>query len=267
MRRLLPVLLLLVLGYVVWFYWQEFTDRPLRQPLLRTDPATVSRMTVGEGEETFTIAAADRRWTVRRGNTELYDQDDRVAELLTTLAGLRTDSVVYRFPQRDFSRLALTTPAGGREELDFAFATHGPHRARVVATGDVYALAPAGCLALQRLLRFGAYRGERTVADAVTAVDSVRVWYGDSLAAALPPAAQDRLAAWLMRPARPAAPVRYADYFDEVMDQDKALATYVLYAADGPHRVRVYRDSLWPAPFVIVGEDHPRRYLAADSLR
>lgn len=268
MRTLLPLLLFAVLGYVSWFYWQEYTDRPLSERLLLTDFHELGRVSIRHDKAGFDLLPADNgRWVVKQGVTEIYDQNDRVQQLFTRLAALRTDSVMRRFPADDFVQLRLTNKGAGPqvqgELVDLYFPTEGPALARVVATNDVFALRPAGLREVQRLLYFEAYLGGTTLRLTASQVDSLSASYRDSLLWWAAPDELSRLAQRFLAPA--AAP--NADYFDEVMDREKYFATLSLYTNGLAHHIEVYRDSGWAKPYVLVGEAFPRRYFALDSLR
>jgi hypothetical protein len=268
MRTLIPLILLAVLGYVGWFYWQEYTDRPLSERLLLTDFDEVGRVSIMYGKEGFDLLPAENgRWVVKKGIKEIYDQNDQVQQLFTRLAALRTDSVMRRFPVDRFVRLSLTSKGAGPqvqgELVDLYFPTEGPSLARVVTTNDVFALRQTGLREVQRLLYFDTYLGGKTLQLTASQVDSLSAWYYDSL---LWRAAPDELPLLSQRFLAPAAAPN-ADYFDEVMDREKYFATLSLYANGLPHRVEVYQDSAWVKPYVLVGQDFPRRYFALDSLR
>jgi hypothetical protein len=94
------------------------------------------------------------------------------------------------------------------------------------------------------------------------------VLYHDSLRWRVPQVEVSRLSKTFITPAfSPDEPPPYADYFDEVMDREKYFATLTLYAVADSHYIEVFRDSQWVRPYVLVGEDFPRRYFALDSLR
>ena len=261
MRTLLPLLLIALLGYAGWFYWREYTaERPLREALLLTPAEDVREIEVTRGKYGFRLlpTGEGNGWMVKRGTTELYDQSDRIRRLIRQLTALRTDSVMRRFPESNLVSVRLNDG----ERIDLHFPTEGTTRARVTATGDVFALNPEGVSGLQNLLRFDTYRGDRLLRLAAETVDSIWAMHHDSLLWRATAAAATRLSPTFIAPAT--AP--YADYFDEIIDREKYHATVTLFAAGQGHRVEVFRDSLWPKPYVLVGEDFPRRYFAIDSL-
>lgn len=266
MRTLIPLLLLAVFSYAGWYYWQDYTDRPLRENILLTDPADITRARVtdaaGDNFQFLRIEGTEN-WAVKRGITELYDQTPKVLKLLEALAVLRTDSVMRRFPTEGVITIQLE---GGALPETLELYLPGPGEAplaRAGAAGDVYALQPASVQGLAALLQFEAYRERRLLNLLAARVDSITATNGDSLLWQLGPPEVTPLAKALIAPA--AAP--YADYFDEIMHRDKYFATLNFYAQGEPHRIQVFQDSLWPKPFVLVGEDFPRRFLALDNLR
>lgn len=266
MRTLIPLLLIAILSYAGWYYWQEYTDRPLKANILITDPADVTRAAVitpgGESFEFLQIEGTEN-WAVKRGIMELYDQTPKVLKMLEGLAVLRTDSVMRRFPTEGVTTIRLE---GGAWPETIELYLPGPGEAplaRVGEAGDVFALDPNSTTGLAPLLQFESYRERRLLNILANRVDSIRATNGDSLLWQLGQPETALLAKTFITPA--AAP--YADYFDEIMHRDRYFVTLTLYAQGEPHRIEVYRDSLWPRPFVLVGEDFPRRYLALDSLR
>ncbi len=265
MRTLLPLLLMAVLGYAGWYYWQEFTDEPLQEKLLLHTAEELKKITITAfGEEPFQLlrAAGTEEWTVKQGITERYDQSEKVRRLLLALEGLRTDSVMRQFPPNN--RALLELEGGSRpEQIELAFPDTGPALGKIKATGDVFALSPTTTSGLPRLLRFTTYRERRLLRLEPERVDSLVVTFQDSLLWRLDTGAIAALAKTFIAPA--AAPS--ADYFDEIMDREKYFATLKLYSGGEPHQITVYQDSLWPKPYVLVGEDFPRSYWAVDSLR
>lgn len=262
MRTLIPLLLIAVLGYVGWFYWQEYTDRPLSEPLLLTAEESLQELNITSSTEEFRMFRAEEfGWVVSRGGREVYDQSDRVKELIGLLTSLQTDSVMrHKLETTGISVDLIGTDT--RERVDFHFQMGGPLLARIAATGDVFALPARYGLPLKRLLDFGAYRSKKLLKIDPEKIDSVRLDYHDSLLWRPGPEEVGLLSQTFIAPA--AAP--YADYFDEITDREKYYATLKLYTDGEPHRVDIYRDSLWPRPYVLVGEDFPRTYLALDSL-
>ncbi|WP_020570477.1 hypothetical protein [Neolewinella persica] len=265
MRTLIPILLLAVLGYTGWYYWEQYTDKPLRANLVATSIADLKQVFITDGvTEDFALVRMEgtEDWAVKREITELYDQSEKVRKLLNGLAGIRTDSIMRSFPEDGFISLVLESE--GRSELvDLFFSEEGRHLARRGVTGDVFALNATTLGGIQPLLRFENYRERRLLRILPERIDSITAVSNDSIhwKSKLPEAVL--LAKTFIAPAT--AP--YAEYFDEIMDRDKHFATLSLFANGEPHRIEVYLDSLWPKPYVLVGEDYPRRFLAVDSLR
>lgn len=262
MRTLLPLIALAVLGYTGWYYWQVYTDRPLSEPLLLTEKESLMELKVVSFSEEFRMFRAEEfGWVVSRGGREVYDQSGRVEELIGLLTSLQTDSVVRHAPAAAGISLELIG-ADTREKVDFHFQPGGPLLAQIAATGDAFSLPARYGAPLKRLLNFSSYRSKRLLKADPESIDSVRLDYHDSLLWQPTLAEVGPLSQAFIAPA--IAP--YADYFDEITDREKYYATLKLYAEGEPHRVDIYRDSLWPRPYVLVGEDFPRTYLAADSL-
>lgn len=268
MRTLVPIVILAALAYAGWFYLQSFTDRPLQENLLLSDTNTLRELTVTNDNRTFRIIRGEEgRWVVKQGPIELYDQSEAVDKLVEFLNQLQTDSVMYRFPPEPGPDLALLGPGGQREVLKFRFPAGSPPVVRVGATGDAFALPVSVRAPLLRMLLFDTYRGRKSLEIEPGEVDSIAVLYHDSLRRWVPLAEVSRLSKAFIAPAAaPDEPPPYADYFDEVMDREKYFATLTLYAVADSHRIEVFRDSQWVRPYVLVGEDFPRRYFALDSL-
>ncbi|MFK8162964.1 MAG: hypothetical protein AB8H12_10930 [Lewinella sp.] len=265
MRTLIPLLLLAVMGYVGWYYWEQYTDKPLKANLIAMAVTDLNRVIISDGvTEDFALVRIEEthEWAVKREVRELYDQTENVHKLLARLAGLRTDSIMRKFPDEGFTTLVLESD-DGEETIDLFFSEIGKHLARRGGTGDIFALNAETLRGVQPLLRFESYRERRLLSILPERIDSIRVISNDSLHWRSSRPEVDLLAKAFIAPA--SAP--YADYFDEIMDRDKHFATLNLYAQGAPHRIEVYLDSLWPKPYVLVGEDFPRRFLAVDSLR
>jgi len=187
MRTLIPILFFAVMAYAGWYYLRPLTATPLQEKLLLTDTRTFREMTITTPENTFRIFPTEEgNWAVKQGTVERYDQTYLVEELIRLLDGLRTDSVMHRFP------------SGAGPDVS------------LVGEVSKALIAPA---------------------------------------------------------AAPNGPPAYADYFDEVMDRDKYFVTLTVHAPGGMHYIEVFRDSQWVKPYVLVGDDYPRRYFALDSLR
>ncbi|MEM6771508.1 MAG: hypothetical protein AAF597_13075, partial [Bacteroidota bacterium] len=129
-------------------------------------------------------------------------------------------------------------------------------------TGDVYYLNPASAKGIMQSLRFDHFREPRLLNLTHEQVDSIVVSYHDSLLWKTDTANLALLAQHLLAPA--AAP--YADHFDEIAHRDRYCADLDLYFSGKAHRIQAYRDSLWPQPYVLVGEDYPRRYLGFEQI-
>ena len=269
MRTLIPILFFAVMAYAGWYYLRPLTATPLQEKLLLTDTRTFREMTITTPENTFRIFPTEEgNWAVKQGTVERYDQTYLVEELIRLLDGLRTDSVMHRFPSGAGPDVSLVGEAEEHERLNFRFPAGSPPVVRVEATGDVFALPNSVRSSLQRMLRFETYRGKNTLAILPSEVDSITVKHQDSLLWRVPLADVPRLSKALIAPAAaPNGPPAYADYFDEVMDRDKYFVTLTVHAPGGMHYIEVFRDSQWVKPYVLVGDDYPRRYFALDSLR
>jgi hypothetical protein len=257
------------MAYAGWYYVQPLTTTPLQENLLLTDTETLRELRVATETNTFRIFPAETgNWVVKQGALELYDQTYAVEELIGLLDGLRTDSVEQSFPPEPGPEVSLLGPGEQREVLSFRFPAGSPPVVRVEATGDVFALPGKVSKPLQKMLSFDTYRGKSSLAILPSEVDSITVKHRDSLLWRVPLADVPRLSKAFIAPAAaPNGPPAYADYFDEVMDRDKYFATLTLHALGGKHYIEVFRDSQWVKPYVLSGDDHPRRYFALDSLR
>lgn len=269
MRTLIPIVLFAALAYAGWFYLQSFTGAPLHERLLLTDTGTLRELSVANAEGGFRMFRPEKRgWVVKQDAIECYDQADAVEELVRLLKDLKTDSVMHYFPPESGPDVTLVGPGDRLEVLSFRFPAGSPPVVRVGATGDVFALSAKVSRPLQRMLRFETYRGKTSLAILPVEVDSIAVKFQDSLLWNVPIADVPRLSKAFVAPAAaPDGSPAYADYFDEVMDRDKYFATLHVYALGGTHRIEVFRDSQWVRPYVLSGDDYPRRYFALDSLR
>lgn len=269
MRTLIPIVIFAALAYAGWFYLQPYTSGPLREQLLLTDTGNLHELTVTNDKRTYRIFLTEKdNWVVKQGAVELYGQSYLVDELIRFLGNLKTDSVMFRFPAEPGPDVSLLGPEEQLEVLSFRFPAGSPPVVRVGATGDVFALPNSVSRPLQRMLRFETYRGKRSLAIEPTEVDSISVSYHDSLLWRVPPAEVPRLSKALIAPAAaPNGVPPYADYFDEVMDREKYFATLTLHALGGRHHIEVFQDSQWVKPYVLSGDDYPRRYFAIDSLK
>ena len=262
MRTLIPLLLLFVLAYAGWQFWEEYTAAPLQTQLLRTAAGEIEEVIITHDDDrNFRVFRTDDRWVVARNNQEIYDQGPAVEQLITSLTTLRTDSVLQDLAGPAHLTIELRS-ASGSERCALHFPATGPVRAQLLATGDVFALPPSLADELPRRLRFDHYRGGRTLRLAAARVDSLVVMIGDTLPRRPSPARLPLLLPTLLAP----APTPNADYFDEVADREKYFGTIHLYAGKKAHKITAYRDSTWAKPFVIVGEDFPLRPFALDSL-
>jgi hypothetical protein len=265
MRTLIPLVLLAIAGYAGWYYWQQYTDKPLKANLIAMAMHDLKRVSITDGlTENFALVRMDGTddWAVKREVTELYDQSEKIQQLLVKLAAIRTDSIMRKFPEEGFISLVLESE-GQTEAIDVFFSEEGRHLARRGVTGDVFALNAETLRGLQPLLRFESYRERRLLRILPERIDSITAVSNDSLHWVISQPEVALLAKTFIAPA--AAP--YADYFDEIMDRDKHFATLNLYAGGESHQIEVYLDSLWQKPYVLVGADYPRRFLAVDSLR
>lgn len=266
MRRLIPIVLLGVFIYVSWFYWQEYTDAPLQEKLLLSTADEVSQVRVsapGQPLPFLLTRLEDKQWVVSRDNRQILDQSARAEDFVRALTELRTDSVVNSLPDRDFTTITLTADAYGKEELRIYAGAGGPALARISGTGDIFALQPEAVTDVLPALSFDHFRGKRLLHLAATSVDSIVATRNDSLLWTLGPAEASELAKTILAPA--SAPT-YADHFDEIADRDKYHATLSLFTAGRPHIITVFRDSLWPQPYVLIGEDFPNRFFAVEKI-
>jgi hypothetical protein len=260
------------LAYAGWFYLQSFTDTPLRENLLLTDTQTLREMTVTNDKQSFRMFRGEEAgWVVKQNAIELYDQSKTVDQLVEFLSALQTDSVMHRFSPEPGPDVSLLGPDERHEVLSFRFPAGSPPVVRVGLTGDVFALPFSVAEPLRRMLRFETYRGKTSLAILPAEVDSITVHHHDSLLWRVPVADVLRLSKMIIFPIEaegsvPNAPA-YADYFDEVMDREKYFGTFTLHALGGKHHVEIFRDSQWVKPYVLAGDDYPRRYFAIDSLR
>lgn len=264
MKKLFLLLPPLILLYAAWFYWQGLGDRPLREQLLslHTDEVTEVTITPPAGESVLTLTRAENGWVVARGPRQILGESVRVEQLIDRLTTLQTDSVSRRKTVTRGYKVQLRTADDRVENLFLAHPARETPLAQIPATGDVYHLPPEAARYIFPALRFDHYREARLLHLLPGQVDSIVASRNDSTlwveAEVLSPLYQRLLA-----PA--AAP--FADYFDEIAHRDRYHADLDFYFSGKAHRVQVFRDSLWPQPYVLVGADFPRRFIAFDRIR
>lgn len=268
MRTLIPLLLLGCLGYAGWYYWQEYTDVPLKEKLLLATSEQIDHILVHEqrGEAQFTVRRFSETdgWVISREHQELLDQSEKAEALAVALAQLKTDSVMSgKFREESHYSLSVFSDAYGEEKVLMALPPEGPAVVSLAKGGDVFAVPARLLQQLVPMLRFDHYRERRLLHLAADRVDSIIALHHDSLLWRAAPEAVPALAKSYIAPA--AAP--FADYFDEIAHQDRYHATLRLYANGQAHDIMAYQDSLWPQVYVLTGQDFPRRFLALDSLR
>lgn len=266
MRKLLLFLLPLIGLYAIWFYWQQRADRPLQENLLTVSAEAITKIIVAgqEREQPLTLTRTETGWVVAKAPRQVLDQAVRAEALAQRLTALQTDSVSNRTDLPDGFRIALYDANGLTDELLLHQPPEGTPLAQVVATGDVFHLPPATVRYIFPALSFNHYREQRLLHLLPGQVDSIvaarndsTLWVVDSAAAV------SRLSDQLLD----AQGAAYADYFDEIAHRDRYHADLNFYFSGRAHRVRVYQDSLWPQPFVLVGDDFPRRFLGFERLR
>lgn len=265
MRKLLPLVLLASIFYAAWFYWQGYSDRPLQEVLLPIAAADIEALTiqVPDHKSPFTLTRVDNDWVVARPPQQILNQSLKAEELVSRLTALRTDSVGHRPPKAAGVMIRIESKDGSTDELVLHQPPSGVLLATIPATGDVYYLNPTSSTGIMPQLRFNHFREPRLLNLRPNQVDSLVVSYHDSLLWRASPEEIASLTKQILAPA--AAP--YADYFDEIAHRDRYYADLDFYFSGRAHRVQVFQDSLWPQPFVLVGEDYPRRYLGFEEIR
>lgn len=263
MRKLIYLLILASCVYVSLFYWQQYTDAPLNERLLTMQVDDIQELIITPlpPEQPFTLSRADDNWVVSRARLQMLDHADRASNLLGKLTGLKTDSVAASGQVLEGVRIQIETLDGKKTELLLHQSAKGTPLAQFTTTGDVFHVPTKAVEVLISTLHFDHFREPRLLNLVPDQVDSIVATYNDSLlwktdsAVAL-------LSSTILAPA--AAP--YADHFDEIAHQDRYFADLDFYFSGRAHRVQVFRDSLWPQPYVLVGEDYPRRYLGFEVL-
>ncbi len=270
MKKLLPLLLLVSICYAAWFYWQRYTDLPLSAPLLTVAAEDVAVITIPTDNSAapLTLTRTDQGWVVSRPPQQLLEQSLKAEALLDRLIGLQTDSVAYGRPKGEGVSILIKSVDGHEDNISIYQGADGTPFAATPATGDLYYLNPDSFGDLLPRLSFDYYRSPRLLNLQPHQVDSIVISVQDSLHQKTAAEKTTLLANHILAPA--SAP--YADFFDEIAHRDRYLADVDFYFSGRAHRVQVFRDSLWPQPYVLVGEDYPRRYLSfktisADSLQ
>lgn len=265
MRKLLPLLLLASVMYAAWFYWQGYSDRPLQEPLLPITANDIQFVTIQapNRETPFTLTRIENGWVVARPPQQILDESLKATELVYQLAALKTDSVGYRPPKVAGIKVKIESTDGRTDELLLHQPPSGVLLATIPTTGDIYYLNPISSSGIMPRLSFNYFREPRLLNLHPNQVDSLVVSYQDSLLWRARPVDLSLLSQHLLAPA--AAP--YADYFDEIAHRDRYYADLDFYFSGKAHRIQVFQDSLWPQPYVLVGEDFPRRYLGFEQIR
>lgn len=265
MRKLLPLLLLISALYAGWFYWQRFSDRPLQEPLLPVATKNIRRVIIQGPNRSapFSLTRTENGWVVVRANQQILDQSLKAAALVERLTALQTDSISYQAPETTGVKVRVENTDGGADELTLHQPPGGMVLATIPATGDVFYLNPGTANGLIPQLSFDYFREPRLLNLTPNQVDSVIASYHDSLLWRADTVSLPMLAQHLLAPA--AAP--FADFFDEIAHQDRYYADLDFYFSGKAHRIQVFQDSIWPQPYVLVGEDFPRRYLGFQQIR
>lgn len=300
MRRLLPILLIACVAYAAWYALRDRLDAPLRGPAIMSAPQDVRWVSIDGPEEDIRLEkGGDGRWTVSRERLVLFGQDERIERFLSDVCALRTDSVLTEPPYGARRYRIGLHRAEGTEILELLLPANAevPAALRIGRGGDVYALADDLRAWPRRYLRFDAYRELRLRPAGAPAPDSLRFrpaadslaegwsWtFGDSTKRGSPPDTTPStiapmnagplarlLAPARRRPNETNAPgmneVGYADFFDEIRHADRFFGTVTLYAGADSSRIRVFRDSAWARPYVVVSDAYPRRFLSMPALR
>ncbi|NJC26748.1 hypothetical protein [Neolewinella antarctica] len=270
MRSLLYLLLFVFLAYGAYYYFDRLSDAPLKTELLSKGSEAISYVVVTpENEGPFELKRGEEnQWVVSRDHRLIYGQTERINTFVNELRTLQSDSVQLN-PRRDRKGQSITLSVGTTAQqenftLEFPNDLHEPVLAHL-ATDDQSALAlpPRTRTWRTNYLNFDAYRDRQLLDLDPRLVDSLIVYRGDSVLWGI---TTGNLAASATRFIAPAA-APYADQFDEIAHRDRLYGQIKLYADGRAKTVTVYRDSLWPLPFVLVGEDYPRRFLGYERLR
>ena len=274
MRTLLFLCLLIAIGYATYYYVGLANSDPLRIPLLREnlrqDVKRIQILPRGPGEFLMRLDQGDDgQWIVSKDQKLIYDQSARVRGLLADLANTVSDSVVTgsaaRLRERTVVTLDIRTSTG-REVISLAFAdaTSTSVYAWFGSSSNLLCLPPSTNAWLKGYLTFDAYRERRLLDLNPAAVDSIVAIGADTtLLYHSRPSELPDLATYFIAPAFS----QHADFFDEIAHQDRHFGQVLLYANGQPKSITVYHDSLWAQPYVLVGEDYPRRFLGYDALR
>ena len=266
------MLLLAGVIYAGWYYLSAATNRPIRVPLIADSRVAISKVIVGSRSPEFQLERGDvtdtgeDRWVVSRKQKLLYGQDGRIRRLLEDLTTAVSDSLVTGSPNRTLERRVVELRGPGYREVFTFYFGQDPAGAVFVqfdGAGATLALPATANRWLREYFTFDAYREPRLLNVSPEAVDSIFVMRRDSILWGIT-AGDMRQAAQRFIASNTAA---YADHFDEIAHQDRAFATIELYTQGTPRQIQVFRDSLWPQPYVLVGEDYPRRSLGYASLR
>lgn len=264
MRKLLLILLPLTGLYAAWFYWQQRADRPLQERLLTVTAGEVSQVIISgkDRDSPLTLTRTETGWVVAKAPRQVLDQSVRAEALVQRLTDLTTDSVSRRSDLSGGIHITLHDKAERKDEITLYQPPQGTPLARVVATGDVFHLDPAVARYVFPALAFEHYRERRLLHLLPGQVDSIVATRNDSTLWVV-----DSSVAPISEQLLDSQQAGYADYFDEIAHRDRYHADLNFYFSGRAHRVRVYRDSLWPRPYVLVGDDFPRRFIAFERLR
>ncbi|OAV42622.1 hypothetical protein [Lewinella sp. 4G2] len=271
MSRLISLLFFVAVAYGAWFYLKDYSRGPVEVRLVQADLDDISRISLlpkdGRSELFRLQRGEGNQWMATRKQRLLLDRDGKIARFVDMLASVTSDSTIRKLPKgEDYRTVEIRIRAQGEEEgfsLHFTRSAQLPVYASWAEAEEVLALPPSLNAWREEYLHFDAYRERRLLNLLATEVDSISVLKQDSLLWGINIGDLSATAQRFIAPA--AAP--HADYFDEIAHRDREFAKIKLYHGAAYKTITVYRDSLWPSPFVLNGEDYPRRFLGYDALR
>lgn len=268
MRKLILLLSLFAVGYACWFYTSQYSNEPLRVPLLQLDAEEVTSIEISGTNQNFQLIKGENdSWVVSQDQRLLYHREKKVGELLHLLKTTLSDSLMLApAGGGNIEMILLEVKTAVTSELVSLVFTAEPSTPVMAKLGDpaTFLAYPSHLHAWRKeYLRFDSYRERRLLDVSPADVDSIIVYKNDSILWGINTGDLRQSAARLIVPEA----ASYADHFDEISFRDREYATIKLFVGNQPKQITVYRDSLWPRPFVLVGEDYPRRFLGYDALR
>lgn len=273
----------LALALFGWSQYQNQHRSPEFQArLFSFDPEEVEKIEIQHpGQADFSLIRESGRWLASQETRNLPASREAVSELLHTLVGLESQSIVsvepvewdqYEVGPSSGLSLNIHLQDGRTEQLIMGKIAFEASQQRLISyvrimdQNTVYAVS--GFSVARLATRFNDFRpNQLLLLD--QAVDSLSAYWQDSLqwvwpAAALHSADSQRVA-FLRQALRDLKGAYFADDFDELTARDFHLASLEIYSANQSYTLHCYQDSTQLFPYIYHGDQFPEVWLASDS--